>query len=151
MTGARAWHNQCFACGTDNSHGLALDCRRQEDGSVRGTFTAQAWMQGYAGRLQGGIITTLLDSAMCQCLYHHGTEAVTGSLSVHFDHPAPVDGKYCVLARIRQQRHGAWLMDSELRLAAQPVARASGVFFPRPDQMSATPALLPFCTRTPHV
>ena len=131
MTAARAWHEQCFACGPDNSHGLCLDCRLQGDGSVLAEFMPQAWMQGYSGQLQGGIITTLLDSSMCQCLHHHGIDAVTGSLQVRFHRPAPVEGVYRVSARIDETRHGTWAMLAEFQLAAQRVARGRGVFFTR--------------------
>ncbi len=130
MTVARVWHEACFACGTDNDRGLGLDCALQDDGSTSATLIPETWMQGYSGRLQGGIITTVLDSAMCQCLHHHGIEAVTGSLQVRFHRPAPVDGQYRVSAWIDAQRHGAWVMRAELWLAGQRVARAAGIFFP---------------------
>lgn len=129
MTATRPWHDQCFACGSDNNRGLRLDCALRDDGSVSAEFVPQVWMQGYSGRLQGGIITTLLDSSMCQCLHHHGVEAVTGSLHVRFHRPAPVDGEYRVSAWIDEARHGTWVMRSELHFADQRVARGRGVFF----------------------
>lgn len=129
MTATRVWHEQCFACGKENGHGLCLDCMLQDDDSVLAKFIPEAWMQGYSGRLQGGIITTVLDSSMCQCLHHHGIEAVTGSLQVRFHRLAPVEGDYRVSAWIDRPRHGAWVMRAELQLAGQRIAWGTGVFF----------------------
>ena len=98
MSEIGSWHSECFACGSDNDRGLRLVCRPTGDGRVAGEFRARPWMQGYPGRLQGGIIAALLDSAMTQCVHAHGVDAVTGSLRLRFTRPALLEATFTLSA-----------------------------------------------------
>ncbi len=80
-------HSNCFACGSNNGMGLGLKFYRQEDGSVFGDFFADPKFEGYSGIIHGGIIATLLDSAMTDCLLMKDIPALTGRLSIKYSTP----------------------------------------------------------------
>ena len=81
------FHRNCFACGSGNGTGLQLKFHKQGDRSVLGDFFADPKFEGYSGIIHGGIIATLLDSAMTHCLLMEGIPALTGRLSIRFSIP----------------------------------------------------------------
>ena len=54
----------CFVCGESNPAGVHVRFYEQEDGSVLARFTPQDQHQGYPGRMHGGVITAVMDSAL---------------------------------------------------------------------------------------
>jgi uncharacterized protein (TIGR00369 family) len=80
-------HRNCFACGANNGIGLGLKFHKHEDGSVFGNFFADPKFEGYSGIIHGGIIATLLDSAMTHCLLMENIPALTGRLSIKYSTP----------------------------------------------------------------
>jgi uncharacterized protein (TIGR00369 family) len=83
----RCSHPSCYVCGSANGHGLGLEFRRNEHGGVEAVFACHTVFEGYPDMLHGGIICTLLDGAMTNCLFAHGVTAVTAELKVRFRHP----------------------------------------------------------------
>jgi acyl-coenzyme A thioesterase PaaI-like protein len=83
----RCSHPGCYVCGSANGHGLGLEFCRNEQGGVEAVFACQTVFEGYPDMLHGGIICTLLDGAMTNCLFAHGVTAVTAELKVRFRHP----------------------------------------------------------------
>ena len=81
------FHPNCFACSSNNGAGLRLKFHKQEDGSVWGDFLADTKFESYSGIVHGGIIATLLDSAITHCLFVKGIPAVTGRLSIKYSIP----------------------------------------------------------------
>ena len=81
------FHQNCFACGSDNGMGLGLKFYKHEDGTIFGNFFADPKFESYSGILHGGIVATLLDSAMTHCLLMKGVPALTGRLSVKYSIP----------------------------------------------------------------
>jgi uncharacterized protein (TIGR00369 family) len=81
------FHPNCFACGSENGAGLGLKFHKEEDGSVLGDFFADRKFESYSGIVHGGIIATLLDSAITHCLFVKGIPAVTGRLSIKYSIP----------------------------------------------------------------
>jgi len=65
-------HPNCFLCGPANNSGLHLAFRACAEGSVAGRFSCDQIFQGYAGFLHGGVIASLLDSAMVSRLFSQG-------------------------------------------------------------------------------
>jgi acyl-coenzyme A thioesterase PaaI-like protein len=96
----RASHAGCYVCGRANGHGLGLEFRRNAQGGVEAVFACQTVFEGYPDMLHGGIICTLLDGAMTNCLFAHG---VTAELKVRFRHP--------VVTR-RPARVRAWITET---------------------------------------
>ena len=66
------FHQNCFACGSKNGAGLGLKFHKEEDGSVFGDFLADTKFESYSGIVHGGIMATLLDSAITHCLFCKG-------------------------------------------------------------------------------
>ena len=58
----------------------------QADVSVAAEFHCDGAYQGYKGMIHGGIVSTLLDAAMTNCLFAMGHVAVTADLHVRFRH-----------------------------------------------------------------
>jgi acyl-coenzyme A thioesterase PaaI-like protein len=83
-------HAQCLICGSDDPLDLKLQFKPGEDGSMTVIFPGERRFQGYAGRLHGGIIATLFDSAMTHCLFANGLTGVTASLNIRFRLPVTV-------------------------------------------------------------
>ena len=84
---SRNGHSRCLLCGHLNPRSLNLSFQVAEKGVVRTRFLPSSALQGYEGILHGGVIASLLDTAMTHCLFHHGIRAVTGDLHVRFVQP----------------------------------------------------------------
>jgi len=93
-------HARCVACGSTNGHVPQLRFIAARDGRVEAWFRGGATFQSYDGILHGGVIATLLDAAMTNCLFSQGRCGVTGELTVRFRHP---------VASGEQSRLRAWI------------------------------------------
>ena len=79
----------CFVCGPENSIGLRVSFRL--DGDIcRAEFTPEARHQGYDGVTHGGIIFSLLDDVMANCLFLRGIRAYTAKSAIRYRAPVPV-------------------------------------------------------------
>ena len=93
-------HDECLICGFRNPWSLGMRFDAGDDGTVTARFRGNARLQGYYGLLHGGVLATLLDSAMVHCLFHRGVEGVTGDLHVRFVRPVAYDTELEVRAHI---------------------------------------------------
>lgn len=107
-------HDNCLLCGKDNPYSLGLSFRANEDGSVVTTFRGNEFLQGYNGILHGGVISSLLDSAMTNCLFNRNILAMTGELVVRFRHPVPMDSKIGLRARLISTAPPLYRMRAEI-------------------------------------
>ncbi len=107
-------HPSCVVCSPSNPAGLGLEFTVQDDGSVCARFAGHAGLEGFEGFLHGGIIATLLDAAMTNCLFAHGLVAMTAELSVRYRKPV-LSGQALILrARITHSRPPLHLLAAEL-------------------------------------
>lgn len=80
----------CFACGTENPIGLKLEFSEQ-DGKCISRKIVPKEFEGYDGIVHGGILTTMLDEVMVQCIRRiKGEHAVTARIDVRYRQPTPV-------------------------------------------------------------
>lgn len=80
----------CFTCGKDNPIGLKLEFFEQ-DGKCFSKKAVPREFEGYEGIVHGGILTTMLDEVMVQCIRRiKGEHAVTARLDVRYRQPTPV-------------------------------------------------------------
>ncbi len=79
----------CFVCGPGNPIGLRVSFRL-EDGVCRAEFTPETHHQGYDGVTHGGIIYSLLDDVMANCLFLRGIRAYTAKCTIRYRDPVPV-------------------------------------------------------------
>ncbi len=121
-------HENCIVCGTKNPLSLGLKFTPDSKGLVTATFCGNSCLQGYDGILHGGIISTLLDSAMTHCLFHQGIEAVTGDLRVRFIAPVPFDATVTIRAAIPRITFPLYHIRSELTCSGKIMAWAEGKF-----------------------
>ncbi len=121
-------HPDCFVCDPNNQLGLGLCFQRLVDGSVEAWFPCHSLFVGYPGMLHGGIICTLLDGAMTNCLFAHGRAAVTVDLSVRFRQPVALRRPAAVRAWLKEQGTAIHRVAAELTQDGQTVATATARF-----------------------
>lgn len=125
-------HPDCFVCAPDHPFGLKLSFARTGDGRVEAVFPCGWFLQGYPGRLHGGIVSTLLDSAMVHALMAEGIEAVTADLQVRFHLPVELGKEALVIGERRLQRGPIHHMTASLSQGGNVRASARARFFETP-------------------
>lgn len=83
----RKLHDTCIICGIKNPVGLKLQFEVLPDGSVRSEFMCKFIFEGYKEILHGGVIASLIDSAMTNCLFAHDILAFTAELTIKYKMP----------------------------------------------------------------
>lgn len=121
-------HRNCFACGSNNGVGLGLKFYKREDGTVFGNFFADPKYEGYSGIIHGGIIATLLDSAMTHCLLMEGIPALTGRLSIRYSNPIRTGAVVKLEARIVDQFHEMFILEGKALVDGKKVASAEAKY-----------------------
>jgi acyl-coenzyme A thioesterase PaaI-like protein len=121
-------HRNCFACGLKNEEGLHLNFHRREDGTVWGDFMVDSKFEGYSGIVNGGIIATLLDSAMTHCLLDKGFSALTGRLSVRYLSPIPLGSVVQLKAQMVKKAHRIFFMEGQAFVNGKQAAHAEAKF-----------------------
>ena len=121
-------HDQCIACSTANPHSLQLRCKLNSDHSVSASFTPKPHLKGFPDQLHGGILATLLDSAMAQCLLLNHIQAVTATLDIRFRNPAPLTGNYTVTARCDESRRTIYRLSASIVADGVTIATAKSQF-----------------------
>jgi len=128
---ARNGHSCCLLCGRQNPRSLNLVFRAGEDGTVRGQFKGSPEFQGYDGILHGGVVASLLDSAMTHCLFHQGIQAVTGDLHVRFVRSVPCDVSLTIRSWVLFSHPPLHRLRAELILNEKLMAWAEAKFIQR--------------------
>jgi uncharacterized protein (TIGR00369 family) len=121
-------HRNCFACGSNNGMGLGLKFYRHEDGTVIGNFFADPKFEGYSGIIHGGIIATLLDSAMTHCLLMQGIPALTGRLSIKYSVPIRTGTVVRLEAKIVDQFQEMFMLEGKASVDGKKVATAEAKY-----------------------
>ena len=122
------FHTNCFACGSNNGVGLRLNFHKEEDGSVSGDFFADPKFEGYSGIIHGGIIATLLDSAMTHCLLMKDIPALTGRLSIKYSTPIRTGTVVKLEAKIVDQFHEMFILEGRALVDGKKVASAEAKY-----------------------
>jgi acyl-coenzyme A thioesterase PaaI-like protein len=89
-------HPMCVVCSRHNPNGLKLRFAVQADGSVVAVFDCLPALQSYSNVLHGGVIATILDSAMVYVLFAIDIVAVTAAIEVRYLAPT-VTGRCAVV------------------------------------------------------
>jgi acyl-coenzyme A thioesterase PaaI-like protein len=118
-------HAGCVVCGGANERGLRLRYAPADGNGVEAELDCDGSLEGYGGRLHGGIIAAALDGAMTHCLFALGRRAVTAELTVRFKHPVATGRTATVRARIERDLGPLYLLRAEL--AQDGVVKASAV------------------------
>jgi uncharacterized protein (TIGR00369 family) len=107
-------HRNCLLCGDLHPNSFGLRFTPNEDGTVHATFQSYEELQGYDGILHGGIIASLLDSAMTNCLFRQGIRAVTADLRILYKHSVPCGAKLDVKAWLDKSHPPLHCLSAEL-------------------------------------
>jgi uncharacterized protein (TIGR00369 family) len=122
------FHQNCFACGSNDGMGLGLKFYRREDGAVFGSFFADPKYEGYSDIIHGGIIATLLDSAMTHCLLAQNIPAVTGRLSVKYSIPIQTGTVVRLEARVVDQFRKMFVLEGKALVDGKRMASAKAKY-----------------------
>jgi uncharacterized protein (TIGR00369 family) len=118
-----------MVCGVGNSLGLTFQA--DDDFGVFAEFDASPLWQGYEGVLHGGMICTLLDSAMTHCLFQQGVEAMTAELQVRFIKPVLCTEKLQLKAVLKSKQRNLFHLYAELGCYGEVLAKGEARFLLR--------------------
>jgi len=97
------------------------------------TFQCDEAFEGYPGVLHGGVISSILDGAMVNCLFALGQAAVTVELTTRFRHPVATYQEATVSARVTRSSHPLYLLEAEIVQDGKVKATAKGKFYDQPE------------------
>lgn len=127
-------HRNCFACGVENKDGLGLVFEQDVEHQVRCDCVISKRYQGYPGAVQGGIVATMLDCAMTNCLFTYDVEAMTVRLNVQYHLPVMVEKPLVIKAKLVNRRGRLYELDASIVQNNQVRASALGKFMvPKDD------------------
>lgn len=121
-------HRNCLLCGDQHPQSFGLRFAPHGDGSVRATFQSYDELQGYDGILHGGIIASLLDSAMTNCLFQEGIQAVTADLRIRYKHSVPCTAKLDLQAKLVESHPPLYRLKAKLVHDGRCMARGEARF-----------------------
>lgn len=121
----RTWHKDCFACG---EKGFLLKHKVSPDNFLESVFFCGNSFSGYKDKLHGGVIMTLMDSAMTNCLFAAGIAAVTGEIKVRFLKAVVPCENILVRAWITNHKSPLYVLKSELYQQGLLKCRATARF-----------------------
>jgi acyl-coenzyme A thioesterase PaaI-like protein len=124
-------HPFCLVCSGSNPFGLALDFEVEADGGVTTSFFANPTLEGYPGLLHGGMVASLLDGAMTNCLFAHKVVALTAELQVRYREPVRIGREILLRAWMEKSHAPLYLMRAELKQEDCVRATASAKFMQR--------------------
>lgn len=107
-------HSHCLLCGDKNPLSLQLSFTVDDTGVVHSVFKAHEGLQGYRGILHGGVISSLLNAAMTNCLFLQGIEALTGDLYVKFLQLVPCTASVDIRAWVQTSMPPLYQLRAEL-------------------------------------
>ncbi|MDD2763196.1 MAG: PaaI family thioesterase [Opitutaceae bacterium] len=125
-------HPHCFVCGDPQAGGLGLAFRVLPDGGVAADWHCPSKSQGFDGILHGGLIATLVDSAMVHALFARGVVARTAELRVRYRHPVRAGHPVSVVARLCWQTGPLSCLKAEVCQEGAVRANAQGKFMAGP-------------------
>lgn len=121
-------HVRCFACGEMNAVGLGLRFEEAGNGSVSAFWQPSPNYEGYPNRLHGGVIATLLDSAMVHALFRSGLVGFTAEMHVRYHQSISTDAMLWVTGRISSHRRSLYFCEAEIFQESILAARAIAKF-----------------------
>ena len=124
----RRAHPHCVVCGDTDSAILELSFHLTSGGRVETEFACEAAYQGYSGIVHGGVVSTLLDSAMTHCLFSMGKAGLTAQLTVRFHDTVCVGIPARIQAWCERSSAPLYLLKAEVVQGRRLKATASGKF-----------------------
>jgi len=129
-------HRNCFACGFGNPNGLNLHFEIASDGITSAVWQPSSAYQSYAARLHGGVIATLLDSAMVHALFAKGVAGVTAELTIRYLQMVGVADPLHVTGSVERGRHGVYICRADIHQNGTHAVRATAKFMAMPPPVT---------------
>lgn len=126
------FHSACFACGLDQPMGLRLHFDTGEDGLARALWNPSPAFRSYEDRIHGGVIATLLDSAMVHALFARNIEGVTADTRIRYRKKVGLDQPVRLSGWVESQRLGVYLCRAELHQENDLAVSAQAKFMKMP-------------------
>lgn len=126
-------HRACFACGVCNNAGLSLHFEVGAAGVAAAVWQPSSAFQSYPDRVHGGVIATLLDSAMVHALFAQEIAGVTAELTIRYLQRINVQDAVHLSGWVEGERFGIYLCRAEVYQAGRLAVRASAKFAAMPD------------------
>ncbi len=126
-------HARCVACGARDGRLAPMSFTLGDDGAVEGHVKPGPDYEGYDGMLHGGVIATLLDAGMTNCLFSHGHCGVTADLHLRYRHPVMSAEPCVVRAWIERSSPPLFVLRAELQQDGECRVTAVGKFMPKAD------------------
>ncbi|MFZ1615527.1 MAG: PaaI family thioesterase [Holophaga sp.] len=130
-------HPDCFVCAPGHPFGLKVAFAAAGANQVEATFPCGWFWQGFPGKLHGGIVSSLLDSAMVHALMAKNIEAVTADLQVRFHLPVKLGTNAQVIGEFQTSKGPIHYLTARLIQDGSLRASARARFF---EISAATPA-----------
>ncbi|MCW8996262.1 MAG: PaaI family thioesterase [Psychromonas sp.] len=124
-------HQYCMLCGTQSSFGLKLNFYNDQEGVVWAKAKGGIHQQGYQGILHGGFIAALLDAGMCNAIFNHGSEAVTGDMNIRYLAEIPLTAEILIRGKIIKSCLTLYKVEAEIYVEQQLMAKSSARFIKR--------------------
>jgi len=121
-------HANCVVCSSSNERSLRAEFVACGNDEVRAFFDCPDALEGYAGVLHGGVIASLIDGAMTNCLFVRGVSAVTAELTVRYRAPVNTGKDATVRAWIKRSTPRLHLVEAEIVQNRRTKVTASGKF-----------------------
>jgi acyl-coenzyme A thioesterase PaaI-like protein len=99
-----------------------------EDGSAKGTLTPGAMFEGPIGSVHGGYSAMLMDAIMGTLVRALGTSAMTGTLTVRYLAPTPLDRPLDVSARVLSWERRKTTVEGWISVDGTPTVQGTGIF-----------------------
>ena len=125
-------HPECVVCSSANARGLHMEFDIGDDGSVQAAFQCDKSFEGYPGMVHGGVISSILDGAMGNCMFAHGQATVTVEMTTKFRHPIVTGQGATVSARITRVSRPLYLLEAEIIQDGKVKATAKGKYYDQP-------------------
>lgn len=133
----------CFACGTENEHGLKMRFYRRGD-EVRSDVVLAKRFVGWENMAHGGVVSALLDEVMAwTILYFRRSLCVTREIKVRYLKPVPIEVPLTLIGALVQperRRFGCRVEAQVLDKSGTILARAEADFaLLRQEQLDLLP------------
>ena len=131
-------HRDCFACGVCNPLGLQLHFEVGEDGVAAATWSPSPEFTSYPDRVHGGIIATLLDSAMVHALFARNVTGVTVESKTRYQKPVKLPDPVRITGWVESVRHGVYLCRAEIQQERKRIVWTEAKFMAMPHEQPDT-------------
>jgi acyl-coenzyme A thioesterase PaaI-like protein len=120
-------HRHSFSCRTREQGGLGLIFRLDGD-TVCATWTGGDHLESYTGILHGGILATVIDSAMVHAIFARGVVAKTGHFELRYRESVRSGVPVEIRASIVEHRHPLYVTQASISQDGKTCVTAKAKF-----------------------